>query len=648
VVTDALPPGYSYVPGTMTGGSSQNQSGAPNLSWTVARIAKDATVTMQFVALLVGNRASGQDYTNYAQITASGQPDPDSTPGDNSTSEDDNASAAPSISDLSLGKTIALAAGGDLNGNGRIDAGDTVTFTLTVSNAGPAAANGVSVTDSMPAGYSNISANSNGGSLNAGTITWSGLNVAASGTSQVTFKTVVAAGQAASAYRNYAQIASSPNFDPDSTPGNSGSSPGEDDDDATRPVISDLSLSKTVALTVDADGNGAITVGDSVTYTLSVTNGGPDTATNVEVTDRLPTGTRYLSSNGAGVYDPLTGVWTIGSLSNGSVATLNLLTLVTGSGNYFNRAEATGNSSLDPDSTPGNGNPSEDDYGTATFPSPLPAVIGNQVWLDENGDGRQDAGEPGLPGLIVTLRNSQGAVVATTVTDVQGRYVFAHVAPGDYSVTVAPPAGLNPTYDPNGIGSPNTTSITVVAGQESPENDFGYNWTPPGDSANPAPTAPGAIGDQPWIDANGDGRQQSNEPGLAGVSVGLYRDSDGNGTYETLAAVVNTDGSGRYIFTGLAPGAYVIAVNGGITPFGYTQTGDPDSTLDNRSSPLILAPGDVYVNADFGYRPQADQGAPVGDRVWLDANADGIQGAGEPGIAGVTVSLARDLNNNGV
>jgi hypothetical protein len=111
-------------------------------------------------------------------------------------------------------------------------------------------------------------------------------------------------------------------------------------------------------------------------------------------------------------------------------------------------------------------------------------------------------------------------------------------------------------------------------------------------------------------------------------------------------------------------------------PPGYTQTGDPDepgqtaTNPDNRTTtPIVLAPGDVYLNADFGYRPSNPFAAcgQIGDTIWFDADADGSgpalvpviggspvnQGNGfqndsnERGIPGVTVALIRDLNANG-
>ena len=111
----------------------------------------------------------------------------------------------------------------------------------------------------------------------------------------------------------------------------------------------------------------------------------------------------------------------------------------------------------------------------------------------------------------------------------------------------------------------------------------------------------------------------------------------------------------------------------------YIQTGDPDhfgttgTNNDNMSEPVVLAPGDVFLNVDFGYQPNITTPDPdalnsIGDTIWLDADADGNgpalppvdggapvnQGAGgeddaaEQPIPGVTVSLIKDTNGNGV
>lgn len=308
------------------------------------------------------------------------------------------------------------------------------------------------------------------------------------------------------------------------------------------------------------------------------------------------------------------------------------------------------------------------DFGTLVppyRPAARTGSIGNYLWLDEDGDGEQDAGEPGIPNVKVTLTGTatDGTVYnLTTYTDASGGYIFTGIKAGtNYTVTVDQttlPAGLrNPTYDEdNGTatdsipGSPdNATVVSLGAGVEYLTADFGYNWNPTADVVGN--TGTGTIGDRVWIDADGDGVQDPNEIGLYNIPVQLITAGpDGLfGTVDDLvAASTTTDHNGNYIFDELLPGAYVVRVNGGTTPAGYTQTGDMDSTLDNRTTaPIVLAPGDVFVNADFGYQPTGGTTGSIGDLVWVDSDRDNTKDAGEPGIPGVTVSLIKDLDGDG-
>lgn len=80
----------------------------------------------------------------------------------------------------------------------------------------------------------------------------------------------------------------------------------------------DLEVTKTVS-------PASVSSGDSVTYTITVTNNGSDDATGVEVTDQLPAGVTYSSDTPSqGSYNNGTGVWTVGNLANGASATLTI------------------------------------------------------------------------------------------------------------------------------------------------------------------------------------------------------------------------------------------------------------------------------------------------------------------------------------
>ncbi|OYT16433.1 MAG: hypothetical protein B7C24_07880, partial [Bacteroidetes bacterium 4572_77] len=109
-------------------------------------------------------------------------------------------------------------------------------------------------------------------------------------------------------------------------------------------VISvDLEVEKTV-------NNSTPNIGETIIFTLEVSNNGPDNATGVVLTDILPTGYTYVSDDGAGDYVSATGIWTIGALVNGASVSLNISCSVLNSGTYTNTATVTGNEA-DPDGT---------------------------------------------------------------------------------------------------------------------------------------------------------------------------------------------------------------------------------------------------------------------------------------------------------
>ena len=298
--------------------------------------------------------------------------------------------------------------------------------------------------------------------------------------------------------------------------------------------------------------------------------------------------------------------------------------------------------------------------------------IGDRVWLDEDGDGVQDAGEDGISNVTVTLTPPSGVDIGagpsnpiTTITDINGHYIFTDIPPGDYTVAVSTgtlPGGLtNQTGDPD-ASLDSVSTATVVGGQFNDVQDFGYNYATPTATDNPGAADTGAIGDRIWIDANGDGIQDPGESGLGGIGVVLAFDSDGDGVVDEVLATTTTDGAGNYVFDGLDEGIYDVIVVGSAAlptagddvstvtatvPTAYTQTGDPDSTSDNQTTtPIILGPGDVFVNADFGYQPSGSS-STIGDTIYLDSNGDGNEDVGEPGIPGVSVSLLVDTTGNG-
>jgi hypothetical protein len=148
---------------------------------------------------------------------------------------------------------------------------------------------------------------------------------------------------------------------------------------------------------------------------------------------------------------------------------------------------------------------------------------------------------------------------------------------------------------------------------------------------------PASLGNFIWDDANANGVQDGGEIGVEGVTVKLMQGG-------TVISRTATAGDGSYHFRELGKGDYQIEL---VRPAGRQispplQGGNTatDSDIDRiswQSGVISLTPGEVNDSLDGGLY----QLASVGNRVWEDSNHDGIFGAGEVGIAGVTVELYR-------
>jgi uncharacterized repeat protein (TIGR01451 family) len=239
--------------------------------------------------------------------------------------------------------------------------GSNVVFTVVVTNTGTGDATGVTVKDELPAGFTY--GDSSGGYDN-GTGIWTIGNLAngASATLLIT-GTFSQTGD----YTNYAQVWSSHQSDPDSTPCDN--STDDDDDDTVvvtittpEPVIeADLSLTKVVS---DSEPG----VGGTVVFTIVVTNSGPSVATGVNVSDTLPGILTNITSTGA--YSPGTGIWTVDTLAVNMSDTLEITATlpVTAFGLYTNYAQVWTSIPIDdPDSDPGDDSSGDDDDAIAVI-----------------------------------------------------------------------------------------------------------------------------------------------------------------------------------------------------------------------------------------------------------------------------------------
>ncbi len=115
-------------------------------------------------------------------------------------------------------------------------------------------------------------------------------------------------------------------------------------------------------------------IGTNVTLAITIFHTGPVTADGISASVTLPSGLSYVSDNGAGAYNSGTGLWTVpGSLLNNSTS-LQITAFVISSGTYNIISEIATSNQSDPDSTPGNGIISEDDYDTITLAPVTPTV----------------------------------------------------------------------------------------------------------------------------------------------------------------------------------------------------------------------------------------------------------------------------------
>jgi len=323
--------------------------------------------------------------------------------------------------------------------------------------------------------------------------------------------------------------------------------------------------------------------------------------------------------------------------------------------NYLDGKDSIGNSggTLSPDKVSAIVLTSGSVVSNVNFGELLPASIGDRLWVDTNGNGLQDSGETGLSGRTVTLISGGGDGLLSTTSDntssstttgSDGIYGFTNLTPGQYRVqfgdkpsgTVFTTAdvGTNDAIDSDADQTGLSPVITLVSGQTNNTVDAGV-YTPV------------SLGDFIWEDANANGIQDGTETGIAGVTVYLTDASSNRVLASGNPISTTTDSSGAYSFSGLKPGSYGIEV---VKPTGYVfsakdQGSDDgfDSDVDRttgKSAAVTLLSGQSTTNLDAGlYRT-----ASLGDTVWHDLNANGIQDSGETGIAGATVYL---LDGNG-
>ncbi len=237
----------------------------------------------------------------------------------------------------------------------------------------------------------------------------------------------------------------------------------------------DLELKKVVDET-------SVEVGETVTFTVTLENKGPETATNIQVSDPVPSGlTDIVSSIG---YDQATGIWTVLSLARDTAAVLTLTGELSSTGTITNTAELIAVDQMDPDSSPNNGDPNEDDQASASVSVNRLADLGITKLADA---------DPVAPATTLTYtlgvtNNGPSEATDVTVTDnLPNGVTFVSAAGSGWNcdevvgtVTCtrdslsgsesAPDINLGVVVDPSTVGQVENTA-TVSANEEDNEQE---------------------------------------------------------------------------------------------------------------------------------------------------------------------------------
>ncbi len=370
-----------------------------------------------------------------------------------------------------------------------------------------------------------------------------------------------------------------------------------------------LTVSKTDGLTVTSPGNV-----QTYTVTFANTASGPTAgaANDVVITDTLPDNVTFdtvlfndPNYGGTFAFDAATRQVTITldrAVFAGASGSVQVRVVVNAgaTGNVVNRVDLSYRDALYENNGQGTLYTAAPAFDTDVIQAgPALGGVTGVVFEDLDRDGVLDAGEPGLGGVAVVVRDGGGNVVATRTTAADGSFVANNLPAGAYTVEEVQPAGFTSS-------TPDTASVTVSPGGLA-RQDFG--------EVRGAGT--GGVAGVVFVDQDRDGLRDPGEGGLGGVSLTVL---SGNGT---VVGVVSTAPSGAFFLGGLPPGVYTLVET---QPAGFGSS-TPDVVVVTVQSGGVAA-------RDFG-----EVLGGLGGTVFLDPNANGAREPGEAGLGGVLVTL---------
>ena len=321
-------------------------------------------IVVDIYAAILGT--TGQDIFNCVNVTSDEHPEGNTS----------NTTIHVNIADLEIIKIV---------NNATPNYGDEITYTITVRNNGPDNSTNVKVSEVLADNFKFISANASKGYYNLTNGIW----VVGNLTNNETAKLVITVKIIKTGFIQNNVSVNGTGFDPNVTNNNATVN-------ITVPQTADLSVVKIV--NVDR-----VSVGNRITYTIVVKNNGPDTALDVYAVDKLSDALKFVSYKASvGVYDPATGIWTIGNLTNKSNATLEITCIVLKTGVISNEVFVNG-STVDLNMTNNYGNVS-----VTVIPAPAPVHPADKDIMDSDEvamgvDAMAKTGNPILALLVVLI-----------------------------------------------------------------------------------------------------------------------------------------------------------------------------------------------------------------------------------------------------
>lgn len=341
--------------------------------------------------------------------------------------------------------------------------------------------------------------------------------------------------------------------------------------------------------------------------------------------DPLPANTYYL------VFDKST-ITGIDPITNAAVDSADwTFTALNATGNPSNDSDANGSGRTVNTVLEAGERDLSWDAGIKPYTPPVdPVSVGNYVWEDTNSNGIQDNGELGIEGVRVDL--IEGGFPSNTVyTDASGYYQFNNIERNTtIQIRFTPPAGTALTNLDQGGDDAQDSDADPTTGDTIP---FALNpslATTESDTLDPTWDAgiintTLSLGNQVWLDSNKDGLYSGGESGIAGLTVNLLGDA---------TATTTTDSNGRYLFTGLAAGAYQVEVEipaGLSASISTIHSSTPDSGTDNDHNGVDTASHAGFarsntITLEFGGGDwsESDHGVAINGTTdsTLDRNAD--------------------------